>query len=206
MALITRDEVKYLLNLTDTTYDTRIDTLIPYVQDDVCQYLNTFFQDGYVHRESGSALVITRATTTTGTAAPDTITDNDSLFLQKGFLSNMDVAVEGGYSNVGVHHVVTAAAGTLTLSSTGAVITQNPNSTSDNNYIGSIIVSRVNWPRALKRYAAQMIWHNIQKNKPSGAQSESIDDYSITYAPLENGGYPEEVLSGLRKWRKVAMR
>ncbi len=206
MALITKDEVKYLLNLTDTTYDTRIETLIPYVQDDIVTYLNTLFQDGYIYRESGSAIVITRGSTTTGTADPDEITDSDSYFLQKGFRSNMDIALEGGYSNVGVHHVVTAAAGTLTLSSTGAVESQNPNSTSENNYIGTLRVSKVNWPKALKRYAAQMIWHNIQRNKPSGALSETIDDYSITYAPLENGGYPPEVLAGLKKYKKASLR
>ncbi len=206
MALMTRDEVKYLLNLTDTTYDTRIETLIPYVQDDLCRYCNSYFQDGYVYRESGSALVIARGSTTTGAADPDEITDSDSLFAAKGFRSGMDVAIEGGYSNVGVHHVVTAAAGTLTLSSTGEVESQNPNSTADNNYIGTLRVSKVNWPLALKRYAAQMIWHNIQRNKPTGALSETIDDYSITYAPLDTGGYPPEVTAGLAKFRKVSMR
>lgn len=205
MALLTKDEVKHLLNLTDSTYDVQIDTLIPYVQEDLCTYLDTYFQDGYIYRESGSAIVIARGSTSTVSAA-DTITDSDSLFIQKGFASGMDIAIEGGYTNVGIHHVKTAAAGTLTLSSTGVLISQNPNSTLDNNYIGTLKISYVNWPKALKRYAAQMVWFNISRQKATGVQSERIDDYSVTYAPLANGGYPPEVLAGLKKWRRAALR
>lgn len=205
MAIITTAEVKTLLSLTGSVYDTAIAALIPYVQADLCEYLNTYFQDGYVYRKSGSALVITRGATSSGTTQADKMTDADALFIAKGFLSGMDVAIEGGYSNVGIHSIASLDASTMKFTSTGTLISQDPNSTLDNNYIGTLLISRVNWPRGIKRVVAQIIWYNIQRQKETGVQSESIDDYSVTYAPLSSGGYPPHIVSALATYRKVRM-
>jgi len=198
MSVISVNEVKEYLNLTDNTYDERINNLIPVVQDDLCTYLNTYFQDKYVQRKSGSAIVINRDSDTN-----DYITDSDSYFDDKGFLANMDIAIEGGYSNVGIHTIKTAAAGQLTLKSKGAVITQDPNSTLENNYIGTIKISRINWPEGIKLTVAKMIWHLLDRPKETGVMSERIDDYSVTYAGANQ--YPERLIRALDKYRQVRM-
>lgn len=201
MAIITVTEVKNLLNITEATYDNQIARLIPYVQDDLVEYLNNYFQDHFVTRESVSYISFVRSTTGSG----DYIFDSDDRWTKNGFLSNIDVVVEGGYSNMGIHHVVTASTDTLTLSSSGEVISQDPADSSNENLIGNIRVSRVIWPKGLKRYAAQMIWYNIRRQKETGIQSESIDDYSVTYAPLAGGGYPDNIMTGLKPYRRAVV-
>jgi len=47
-----------------------------------------------------------------------------------------------------------------------------------------------------------MIWHHIDRAKGGGVQSESLDDYSVTYSGTDNG-YPAEITAGLAPWRKV---
>lgn len=201
MAIITVTEAKNILNITEATYDNQIARLIPYVQDDICEYLDNYFQDRYVARESVSYISFVRSTTGSG----DYIFDSDDRWTKNGFLSDIDVVVEGGYSNVGIHHVVTATTDTLTLDSSGELIGQNPADSSNENLIGNVKVSRVIWPKGLKRYVAQMIWYNIQRQKETGVVSESIDDYSVTYASLSGGGYPENITAGLRPYRRAVV-
>ena len=198
MAIITLDEVKDILSIDGDSYDNDIDRLIPYVQDDVCEYCNNYFQDQYVYRDSPSYISFVRGTT--GDSG-DVIKDADSLFLEKGFLSDMDITVEGGYSNAGIHHVTSAAAGQLKLDSTGELISQDPADTLDNNWIGDIKISRVKWPRAIKLPVAQMIHYLIEHPRPSDIKSETIDDYSVTYVGSHT--YPDRVVHGLRKYRRA---
>jgi hypothetical protein len=200
MAILTTAECKTILQISASTWDTAIAAMIPYVQEDICDFCNTFFRDGYIYRYSGSELVITRGTT--GSAA-DKITDAGGYFAARGFLAGDDIAIEGGYSNVGIYTLATVDASTLTLTSTKAVRTQDPSSTGT-NYLGTILVSRVKWPKGIKLLAAKMVWHLIDKPKPSGIQSERVDDYSVTYA----GGheYPAEIIAGLKRFRKVSLK
>ena len=200
MAIITVDEVKDILGIDGDSYDNDIDRLIPYAQADVVTYCNNHFQDKYVYRESASYISFVRGTT--GDSG-DVIKDDDSKFLEKGFLSDMDVAVEGGYTNVGIHHVKTAAAGQLTLDSTGEVISQDPDDTGDNNWIGEVKISRVKWPTAIKLPVAQMIHYLIEHPRPSDIKSESIDDYSVTY--VGSHAYPERVAQGLKPFRRAVV-
>lgn len=199
MAIVTLNEVKAVLNTTGSTaYDARISTFIPYVQEDILEYTGNDFADGYVSQEG--ALTIA-----TSTGRGDKITDPNSKFLAAGFAPGMDIAIEGGYSNVGIWTIgsssgsVTAA--NIFLASSSQVIPQDR--TDEVNVAGTITVSRVKWPLSLKPIAAKMVWHLIDKPKDAGAQSESLGDYSITYAG--SNAYPETVLRGLEKWRKVRM-
>jgi hypothetical protein len=45
MAVITQDEVKTLLQITDSSKDDLIDALIPIIEDDIREYCNQNFQD-----------------------------------------------------------------------------------------------------------------------------------------------------------------
>jgi hypothetical protein len=200
MAIITLDEVKDILRIDGDSYDNDIDRLIPYVQDDVVTYCNNHFQDKYVYRESGSYISFVRGTTG---SSGDVIKDSDSKFIQKGFLSDMDIAVEGGGANVGIHHVTSAAAGQLTLDSTGEIISQDPDDTGDNNWIGEIKISRVKWPPAIKLPVAQMIHYLIEHPHPSDIRSESIDDYSVTY--VGSNAYPDRIAQGLKPFRRAVV-
>jgi len=205
MALMTTAEVKSILGITATTYDSQIAFFLPIVEDDLIEYLNRTFSDGYVYRESASALKFVRGDSDTA----DYIGDTEAEFVEKGFLSGMDIIVQGGGANVGLHSISSASTGRLLLSETGILIGQDQNDTRDDNYIGSILISRVKWPNALKLPAAKMIWSLIDKGKVSNVQSEKIDDYSVTFAALTvvgNNAYPKTIIDMLTKWRRPEFR
>lgn len=198
MSLMTTAEVKSILRITDATYDTDIGTFLPYVENDIIDYLKNAFQDGYVYRESGTALEFVPDTST-----GDYITDEDAEFVEKGFTDGMDIVIEGGYANVGLYHISSASAGQLTLTEKGELVAQDLNDTKDDHYTGSVRISRVHWPDAIKLPAAKMVWWLIQNAQTNDVQSESLDDYSITYAG--SNAYPSRVIRMLDKWRQVKM-
>ena len=191
MAIITTNEVKTILGTTVSTYDTKIAALIPYVQEDLIEYTNNGFTDGYVYVDGA-------LTVEPSTGGGDKIFDPNKQFVKAGFSSGMDVALEGGYANVGVYTLKAVASSVLTLTTTGLI---EQDRTSEVNATGNIRVSRVKWPTALKLPAAKMVWHLIDKPTDPGVKSETLGDYSVTYAG--SNSYPETVLAGLNKWRKV---
>jgi len=193
---MTTAEVKSILGITAETYDTQIAFFLPIVEDDLIDYLNNTFSDGYVYKESGSAFAFVRGDSDTA----DYIGDTEAEFIEKGFLSGMDIIVQGGGANVGLHSVSSASTGRLLLSETGILIGQNQNDTTDDNCIGSILISRVKWPNALKLPAAKMIWSLIDHGKVDDVKSEKLDDYSITY--IGGNAYPSAITDMLQKWRR----
>lgn len=195
--LMTTAEVKTILGITDTTYDTQIAAFIPYVARDIVSYLGHAFQDGWIYRESLSNFEFVQGDSDTA----DYITDGESEFVEKGFASGMDIAVEGGFSNVGIYTLDTVAAGQLTLDGYGDIVNQEQNSGDDVHFIGGIRISRIKWPPEIKLPAAKMIWHLIKNAKTDDVQSESLDDYSVTYAG--SNAYPLRIVRMLDKFKRL---
>ncbi len=195
MAVITKAEVKNILRLsTGSTgpYDAEITTFIPLVQDDLVIHLNNNFADKYVYRESGSQLKLTKG-------GPDKITDGNADFLKAGFSTGMDIAIEGGHSNVGIYTIAAVSSDTMSLTSTNELISQDPSDTYHS--IGVIRISRVKWPQGLKLPVAKMIWYLIDKAKQTDIKSERIDDYAVTY--IGDSEYPTRLIESLKKWKKA---
>lgn len=196
MSIVTVADAKTILGITDSTYDTQLEFFLPLVEKDIVSYIGHAFQDGYVYRESGAALHLHRGDSDTY----DFITDDEEEFSEKGFLSGMDIAIEGGWSNVGIYTVETASTNKLILDEYEELIDQEQNNTKDDHYMGLIRISRIKWPKELKITAAKMAWYLIDNSKISDVQSESLDDYSVTYAG--SNAYPNRLLMGLDKFRR----
>lgn len=207
MAIVTIAEVQAVLGMNTaeddivagtTERDAQIAFFIPIVQEDIIEYVGHAFQDGYVTQDG--ALTIASST-----GRGDSITDPNAKFIVAGFAPGMDVALEGGFANVGVWTIGSSSgavtAGTIFLGTSDEFIAQDR--TDEINPTGNIKVSRVKWPKSIKVAAAQMVWHLIDNPMPNGAVSESLGDYSVSYAGANQ--YPETVLKGLNKWRKVNM-
>ena len=175
------------------SYDSDIALLIPQVEYDLCSYLNNWFEDPtvYVHHGAGLAFV-------KGSTAADYITDDNDDFSTAGFSDGMDIVIRGG-SNSGIHTISSASTGKLTLTSTGILVSQDQDVSY--NAIGGIKISRIKWPQEIKPYLAQMIWYRINRSKPDNVQSESIDDYSVTY--INGNPYPTEIIKGLERFKKA---
>jgi hypothetical protein len=141
MAIITSAEVKALLSISVSTYDTLIATLIPIAQDKVVRFTNNAFLD--------ISTQINASTIAFVSGAPATITDSDAQFVVEEFQSGQDVLVYGSDSNDGIYNVATAAAGTLTLA-TGETLTTEAAG-------DDITITRVRWPRDIKAGVATLI-------------------------------------------------
>ena len=205
MAVIKTTEIEDIIGLAHSTKrDDRIKTLLPMVQEDVCEYLNNYFEDPIIYYDGDGAIEFVRGDTGVGVVA-DYITDTQAKLSSMGFSTDYeyDIMVRGGGPNAGIRHVVslTSAGGKFTLDSTGALY--NVDMDDMTNYAGGCRISLITWPKAIKPYVAQMIMHRIERPKPSGAISERIDDYAITYV----GGYsyPAETIEGLKKWRNAVL-
>ena len=157
-------ECKRLLRETDDEYDSEIEVMIPIAQEDLCDYLDNYFQDEEItYTFSGGAFV---------KGDPDTITDNDSEFVKKRFASGMDIVVEWCRPNNGIWQLSTVAAGTLTLTSSNELVSM---AYDDTDYpLGTIRISRVAWPKSLKVVIARMVWHLIARPKPCTRPSRLV--------------------------------
>lgn len=147
MAIITTAEVKSLLQIGGTTYDTLIATLIPLVQDRVVEYCqNAFLDHGIALESDGIAFVA---------STPATLTDSNAGFSDAGFESGHDVLVQGSTSNDGIYSLQTVAAGTLTLA-TGETLTTEAAG-------DDVTVMRVRWPKGIKLDTAQLVNYYLHK-------------------------------------------
>ena len=64
----------------------------------------------------------------------------------------------------------------------------------------TIIISRVVVPDSLKLYLSKMILYHLKNCLP--VDSERFGDYSVSYGKVV-GGYPEALMKGLDKYKRV---
>ena len=201
MALMTTAEVKTFLGITASTYDVQIAAYIPLIEEDITDYLQNWFQDKAIFVEADGGLAFSRGNTATATSAADYITDDNYAFTSAGFTDGMDIVIAGG-SNYGIYTISSVTTAVLKTNSTGIFVDQDQDDSQHS--VGTILISRVIWPAALKPVAAKMIWYQIDNAKMSDAKSERIDDYSIVFAGSR--AYPERLLNQLNKWRHARMQ
>lgn len=157
-----------------------IESLIPIVENWVCNELNNWFlTPNWIE---GGNISFT---------ADTTITDSDSNFSDTdvGFAAGMDFRVIGSVLNDGVYSADSVSADTITLDSKYSVVTESFTPT-------SITINRIVWPQGIKFPVAKVIEFHIQKTK--GVVEASVDFDDI-------GRIPEGILDLLRPWRKMAV-
>lgn len=188
MAIITTAEVKTLLQISGSTYDSLIAALIPPLQSWIIEYTNNPFH---------SSKYISGATIAFVDSNPDTITDSGSGFVDAGFTDGIDIHVEGSKDNDGFYYVDTVTAGTLTLDSDDELIAESA------GY--DVLITRVRFPKSLKIVVAKLIGYDLNKNKMWGISDQSLGDYRVKFdgGGVKGGGYPQGLLLDLEPFRKV---
>ena len=194
MAIITKRKVKTLLQIDNTIHDDLISELIPIVQDFIVDYCNNSFKDTNVH--------MTASTISFADTDPDTILDSASGLVDAEFSANMEIVVEGSDHNNGMFTIDSVAAGTITLIAADELVTEAAGN--------EVTITKVEWPKGLWGTTAKMIGYDIARTtnfKSIGVSSESYGDQSRSYAIVgEAGGYPMNILGGLRPYRRVSFR
>lgn len=180
MAIITSAEAKALLQISASTYDTLIATLIPLVQAEIVQKTNNAF-----------LLIEDRISATTiafVSGSPATITDTDAGFVEAGISSGCDILVDGSKENDGIYNVQIAVAGTLTLA-TGETLV-------DEVLGEDVVITKVKWPKGIKLDAAHIINYFLTK------QGKLVNSESLPGGYSVNFKSDDEVWSVLNKYRK----
>jgi len=198
MALLTLAEAKAFLGISTgtTNHDALIGTYIPLIENDICDYCNNWFQDKAIFVEYSGGLAFV------GTCSSrDFITDDSQNFTTAGLSSGMDIAIDGG-SNYGIRNISTGqTSAVLNIGTTSNKVFVDQDQDASHNTVGTIRISRIDWPSNLKPTAAKMIWYQIDNSKPTGAISEKIDDYSITYAGAR--AYPQQLVTQLDNFKNL---
>ena len=190
MPIVTRDEVKELMQIKNSDLDVEIQAYIPIVQQFILDYCNNLFLNGSVYYySSGIAFV-------NGGDSVDTITDSNSGFVDAFFHANMDLYIDNSYNNCFHVFVESIVAGTLTLSKYDSLV----NEAAGNR---TIYLVKAEFSASLKMTAAKMINFNLQKVNNEGIKSKSLADWSETY--LGEGGYPKKLLQQLEPFRKTSL-
>jgi len=187
--IATRTEIKTLLQISVTTYDTLIDALISICQDEIIEYCNSHFAQNILDTDNEQ---FEGGNTYTFASSGKTITDSDSLF---PFSTGQDIYISGSRYNDGHYTLTNATTSVLTTSETLIDEAEGAN----------VVIKLVTWPKALKMTLADLIGYKIS-DKCIGTTSENISGaISTGYAP-ELGSYPETLMKGLNKYRVVGFR
>lgn len=164
--IATQTQVKSILNISDSTYDSQIDTLSPIIQADLLRRLNNNFVNQKVRLLSKNTIAFV--------ASSKTITDSSSGFVTAKFTANTHILVEDSLSNNGIYKIATVAAGTITLDDAETLI--------DESAEEYVTLTRVDFPVDLQLPFARLIWHEINNRDTAGIQAEKTGNYSATYS------------------------
>jgi hypothetical protein len=182
--IITRTEVKTLLDNSNLN-DSLIDSLIPIIEQVICDYCNQdFFQDNFDYVSSNDISFIN--------------TDNSINMTNLNdykFVANDSIRVYGSLRNDGPFTISSVTTDKIIINSINTIVDEDENE--------SIFITKVKYPVSFKFIAAQMIKYNIDNKKiKAGVLEEDIDDYRYKLSVAANG-YPTNLVSGLKTHRTL---
>ena len=194
MAIITAAEVKALLRISDTTYDTYLAAVIPPVQD--------FVMTEFHNRFHVKSVYITASSIACVKGDPDTITDSNSNFVEAYFAAGMDIDIQDTINNNSVKVLATVAAGTLTLTSTNELIDEDAG-------ITTVTITRVKFPAGIKIPVANLIKYLLQSSSMNDddlqTQRVKLGSYEEEYGALDASRFPPTLLSQFAPWSRIGM-
>ncbi len=183
MPLITSAQVKSILQITGTDYDTVIGVLIPFVQEMVVYSIcNNTFKNPNVYTFASTISFTTK------------ILDSDSNFVDNGFIDDADIIVQNSKHNNGIYLITTTAAGELILDFTYSTETALTTEAADN----AVLVQKIEFPSGLVVPTAMLINYFMQKDNLKGVKSESVLTYSVSYSE----DIPKNITALFNKYRK----
>ena len=215
MAITTLANVKTLLNLSEPSKDAWITALIPQVESDFVKIRGKPFDiatklnitttglpaDEEIEIEVGNSADV--AATASGLEYDITLRSGDTADM---IAYRIVVGMKpSGYFNFSLGTNTTASADIyLTerfpawqewLSALDITVTASTSLTATATKMQTL------YPDGSELTAVQMIQHQL--SKPAGVQSESLGDYSVTYAKLK-GGYPESITGQIDRYAVTA--
>lgn len=215
MAITTLANVKTLLNITEPSKDAWITALIPQVEDDYVKIRGKPFDiatklniattglpaDEEAEIEIGNSAAV--GATASGLEYDVWLRENDTANMIAYRI--MAAMKPSGYFNFSLTNTSSSNADIYIterfppwqefISVLDITVTASTSLTATATKMQTV------YPDGSELTAVQMIQH--QMNKPAGVQSESLGDYSVTYAKLK-GGYPESITGQIDRYAVTA--
>lgn len=192
--IATLTEIKALLGITVSTYDTQIKAIIPIVENAISDYCNNDFLDVKQSYKLGYILAVyTYKATLSFVASTNSINDSGSGLTGLNFKIGDSVRVYNSIHNDQIFTIKTVAAGSIVFEDIDTVVNESAGS--------SILMARLFWPKTLKSVVADMIKFKINKKINPAVKSESIDDYSYTNIDEFTHGFPKSLMQSCNTFR-----
>lgn len=183
-------EVKSFLNISGSTYDTRISNYIRPVMDFIINKCHNYFE------RATDTIYLNSTTISFENASPPKIYDSASLIVDSGFLDGMQIRVNGSAYNDGIYQVDTVAAGVFTLASDETLTDE------DLTYL--VTITCVLIPKGVKMACAFIIGELLKYEALTDkVQSERVGNVSYTYANLVAGEIPDGIIKMLKPYIRV---
>lgn len=191
--IVTLSKVKTLLQISGSTYDTLIKSLIPIVEENIVDYCNNYFID-YTISYNGIKIPKVYMYNNDMEFVNSTNSIDNSVTDMTSYDLNVGDSIRVFNSKFNNHTF------TIASISTGSIVLEDVNSVKSESG-NTIMIVRLEYPTPLEITAAQMIKFNMNKITP-GMTSESIDSYSYTLGDTK-GGYPKLMSNMLNNYRKL---
>jgi len=195
--IATLTEIKALLGITATTYDTQIKSYIPVVEEAICGHCRNDFVDYKANVYTGINEIVVYASKATLSFVKSTnsMNDSDSGLAGLNFKAGDSVRVYNSIHNDQIFTIKTVAA--------GSIVFEDVDTVNDEAAGTSILVVRLAWPKDLKDVVANMIKFKLDKKVNMALKSETFNDYSYTTADQKEyiNGYPRSIMAGLKNYK-----
>jgi len=192
--IATLEEIKAILNITGSTYDDLINSLIPVTQNNLVDLLNNYFID--------KRLYVSGTFTFTNTT---NVISNGSNFTDE-FSAGDDIYICESINNDSVLTINTLTDTEITINSIYTLVDELESKQPDTVYI-----FKVNFPAGLKIPFSMMIQYGMKQmvSSSSGLKSEKIGNYSYTNGDSGGGSsgailsYPASIIGKLRPYMRA---
>lgn len=226
MAITTRARAKAILGIStaSTEHDDQIDALIPQVEGHYLAIRNRPFDVGTVVEfqtaaglTSGMQLVIEigdyslpASTAQRGSEYGITLRANDTADIIARRVANQ-ILPSPYYSVVAPPAATSTAAEvrfvekfeTFTEQYSVLDITVDPSTAIPPAYTATVSPMQTLYPDGAEFTAAQMVQYHIGSAAGGQVQSETLGDYSVTFAQSESGDYPKSITSKIRRFART---
>jgi len=182
MPVITTAEVKTLLGITASTWDSVITTMIPLTQGRLALLCNQYFIIEDLYWQGA-------VTFAAGTMVLDTTDDIESVV---GFADGDEFLIHNSYRNDGYKVSASVTDQTITLAS-GYTATAELSG-------ASVFLSPTYWPESIKPIVSQMVFYDYnERPKAMGEIAKRLGPYNVSYSVtlLQGQGYPQNIIAAL---------
>lgn len=197
MPILSTSEVKTLLQISVSTYDTLIGVLLPICEEAIINYCNNHFIDTYEGINGITPTIYTYGNTFSFLNSDNSINNTDKDFTSMNFNVDDNVRIYNSLHNNKVFKIASIATTKITFDSDISITDEDNDNT--------IVIGRVKYPDPLKLTCADMIGWKLQK-RGRYFKSEKIDDYSYTRDEALINGFPQSIMSQLDDYRSLYLK